>query len=96
MILTGILALTITAGLLSWLLAPLFAGESSQGLHDMPTENLALIQLQDERERLVRILHDLELDYKTGKLTEEEYSPIHAGLTNELGAVLKKLDNLSP
>lgn len=48
--------------------------------------------LPEQRERLVQMLYDLELDFATSKLTEHEYTLLKADLSAELGQILKELD----
>ena len=48
--------------------------------------------LMDQKDRSVYMLRDLELDYTTGKLSEEEYNSLKLELSYELAEVIKKID----
>lgn len=48
--------------------------------------------LQDQRERCVQVLRDLELDRATGRLTDEEYQKMRASVGQELFAIVDKLN----
>ena len=51
-------------------------------------------QLIEQKERILAVLRDLELDSKTQKISEEDYSRSQASLTRELASVLKKLGEI--
>lgn len=51
--------------------------------------------LYDRKERLVRLLKDLELDFSTAKLSVEEHSRMREPLLTELSLVLKQIDHLA-
>jgi hypothetical protein len=51
--------------------------------------------LYDRKERLVRLLKDLELDFSTSKLSVEEHSRMREPLLTELSLVLKQIDQLA-
>jgi hypothetical protein len=49
------------------------------------------IVLLDTKERALRSLKDLELDYAMGKVSIEDFEPTKRALTLEIAAVLKEL-----
>lgn len=51
--------------------------------------------LLEERERLVQILRDLELDHETQKISEEEFGLMNRQIRAELAGVLERLQNES-
>ncbi|HVO29174.1 MAG TPA: zinc ribbon domain-containing protein [bacterium] len=48
--------------------------------------------LDDEKERLLALLHDLEHDFATGKLEETDYRTLSARLKVDAAKVLKEID----
>ena len=52
---------------------PLLSGEQ---LNNLFAERSDLMLLQDQKNRSVNMLRDLELDFSTGKLSKEEYKSI--------------------
>jgi len=88
---TSLIAVLITIGIIWWLLAPHFNREDHQSrmLKGTPVE---VSRLDDERERYLRMLNDLELDYKTGKLGDDEYQILRQELVRDLGKILADLD----
>jgi len=93
-VITYLLALLITLAIVWWLFAP---HSESETLHQkmLKTTPLHITKLEDERERSLRMLNDLELDYQTGKLSDDEYELIRQELVRDLAPVLRELDNLS-
>lgn len=49
------------------------------------------IVLLDTKERALRALKDLELDFAMGKVSTEDFEPTKRALTLEIAAVLKEL-----
>ncbi|MDZ4786700.1 MAG: hypothetical protein SGJ02_11565 [bacterium] len=47
--------------------------------------------LEEEKERLIQILKDLELDYKTEKIAEGEYQTMRERIRFDLAQALEKL-----
>lgn len=50
------------------------------------------VALDEEKERLLASLHDLEHDFSTGKMEEPDYRAISAKLKAETARVLKEID----
>ncbi len=46
----------------------------------------------DQQERMVQVLHDLDLDFATQKISLEEYQDTKARLEGEFAELLKKMD----
>lgn len=53
-------------------------------------------ELEAEKGRLLQEIHELELDYETGKLSDEDHAAIDARLKGRAIEVMKRLDALSP
>jgi len=51
-------------------------------------------QLREERARLLGSLHDLDMEFSTGKLAEVEFSTLRARREAELAAVEQALDDV--
>jgi hypothetical protein len=52
--------------------------------------------LEVAREAKYREIRDAELDYRTGKLSQEDYQAIDADLRAEALAILDRLEQLTP
>lgn len=48
--------------------------------------------LSDQKSRCVNMLRDLELDFATSKLTEEEYRRMKGELSYELADIINKME----
>ncbi len=71
---------------------PLFArGETQRSDADVERQ-----ELEAEKARLVQEIHELELDYETGKLSDEDRSAIEARLKGRAVEVMRRIDALSP
>ena len=53
-------------------------------------------ELEAEKGRLLQEIHELELDYATGKLSDEDRAAIEGRLKGRAIEVMKRLDALSP
>ncbi|HEY7471101.1 MAG TPA: hypothetical protein VIE68_02015 [Gemmatimonadota bacterium] len=53
-------------------------------------------ELEAEKARLLQEIHELELDYQTGKLSDEDHRTIEARLKGKAVEVMQRLDALSP
>ena len=71
-----------------WVLRPHFDPSlSASSLSDAPVQTT----LQDQRERCVQVLKDLELDLATGKLSADEYARMRASVGHELLTIVDKI-----
>ncbi len=50
--------------------------------------------LQEQRDRVLTTLRDLDFDHASGKMQDEDYTPARAKLVAEGAAVMKRLDEL--
>ena len=61
---------------------------------NIPAERIELDDLEAEREAKYREIRDSELDYRTGKLSREDYETIDAQLRGEAITILDRLERL--
>lgn len=73
----------------AFVLAPAFGRPTEQ-----PTDPRAA--LEAAREAALRALHDLELDWATGKLADEDYQAQRAAMEAEAAAILRQLSQRPP
>ena len=81
-----LIVLAVLGGLVVFLTAPLRRpGEA-------PASGARLADLEAAREAKYRELRDAELDHRTGKLSDEDYAVLDAGLRAEAIEILRELD----
>ena len=61
---------------------------------DEATESAEHAELQAARDAKYREIRDAELDYRVGKLSEEDWRALDRGLRAEAVAILRRLDEL--
>lgn len=85
-----LLSLFLALGVGFYLLAPFF--ESQGALAEGPgySDN-HVSRLNDSKERALRELKDLELDFKMGKVNKEDYDRSHTELSLQVGKILEEL-----
>jgi hypothetical protein len=71
---------------------PLFAGAGSPR-SELDVERQ---ELEAEKARLLQEIHELELDYETGKLSDDDHRAIEARLKGRAVEVMQRIDGLSP
>jgi hypothetical protein len=54
------------------------------------------LALVEERDRALAALRELELDHRTGKVSDEDYRALHASLRRQAAASLAALEPKSP
>jgi hypothetical protein len=67
---------------------PYFEGASGSNLE---SNSKSFSALQDQRERCLQVLRDLELDKATGKVSSEEYARMRASVGKELLVIVDQL-----
>jgi hypothetical protein len=82
---SAVLSLCIACYLVSPFVDPVMA-RAAQGI-----ENLSYGALLDSKERALRALKDLELDFAMGKISEEDFESSRHALTIEATAILDEL-----
>jgi|LauGreDrversion4_2_1035121.scaffolds.fasta_scaffold1340902_2 hypothetical protein len=85
-----VLSLVLSLGVGLYLLAPFF--ESRGGLAEEQSVAAESVgRLVDSKERALRELKDLELDFNMGKISREDYERAKDEISIEVGRVLEKL-----
>lgn len=83
----GLLALWIVAAVFWLAVYPLFGGRRTLAARD-----LELRDLEAEKDRLVQELKDVELDYATGKLSDEDREALDQRLKAKAVAVMEAIE----
>jgi len=85
-----LLALLLGVGL--YLVAPLIRHSAPHVAH----ETQEVSSLMAERDRVITALQELDLDFKLGKIPEEDYPAQRTDLLQKGAGVLKQLETLGP
>ena len=90
----AILAAALAAAVIIGVTAPVRAARRPAGPAEQPGPlgEAERADLEAAREAKYREIRDAELDYRTGKLSEEDYRAIDAGLRAEAIAILDRLE----
>lgn len=67
--------------------------DKSAVAHGAP-ENFDLQGLLDERERVLRTIKDLELDFQMGKISVDDHAVLKGRSAEELARILARLDGV--
>jgi hypothetical protein len=86
--------LILVAATAFYILRPLLAADARDPERG-PTTAAEARDLQGEHDMVLASLKDLEDDRATGKLTDEDYTSIHARLSARAVKVMKQLDSLA-
>ncbi len=81
------LSVLVCLGVAWLLISPFFMEYKSSSLIADVDESLF-----DQKERCIRLIKDIELDFQTGKLTEQEYESIKSTQYLELAGILNQLE----
>ncbi len=89
LVLGGLLAVVAV-----WFVARPFLGRETDVLPaEPPPERLAM---EEERDRALGALKELEFDHRTGKISDEDYRGLVGDLRREAAEALKALDRGTP
>lgn len=86
-----VLLLVFVAGAILFVAWPFISGESAVK-ERVSASATRLQQLRDEREAVLIAIRDLDFDYHTGKLTEQDYAAQRELLVQRGVAILKQID----
>jgi hypothetical protein len=93
--LVAVLTLVLLAAVIAVVSRPLFTARASldlSGSEDLPAP--ARTELEVAREAKYREIRDTELDYRTGKLSLEDYEAVNGDLRAEAVEILDRLEAL--
>lgn len=88
LVLAGLWILLGAVWLATWPLLTERAGEDAAGAERR--------DLEAEKDRLVREIHELDLDRATGKLSEEDYRELDASLKRRAVDKMERIDAIEP
>jgi hypothetical protein len=90
-VLTAALVLgALLAAAAVWFVARPLLGRADDRVVELPPERL---ELEEERDRALAALKELEFDHRTGKISDEDYRELVGELRREAGAALRALDS---
>ena len=86
-------AALVLGGLLAaaavWFVARPLLGRGEDRIPEPPAERIAL---EEQRDRALAALKELEFDHRTGKVSDEDYRSLVGGLRREVADALRALD----
>ena len=93
MIIGIVLACLVGLALLAWMLLPLVL-EASGNIAGLSSARSELEDLFVQREGTYATLKELEFDFETGKLVEQDYRELRARYSAEASRILQRIDQL--
>ena len=67
---------------------------ASDALHELDDEERELLEAEEERDRALAALKELEADHRAGRLTDEDYRTVVGPLRREAAQALRSIDRL--
>jgi len=67
---------------------------ASDALHELDARERALLEAEEERDRALAALKELEADHRAGRLSDEDYRDVVGPLRREAAQALRTLDRL--
>lgn len=67
---------------------------ASDALHELDDEEREFLEAEEERDRALAALKELEADHRAGRLTDEDYRTVVGPLRREAAQALRSLDRL--
>ena len=90
--LVALIALALLIAVVLVIAAPLRASREASPAHDAESWDAETQELEARREAKYREIRDAELDYRTGKLSRDDYEAVDATLRREAIAILDSLE----
>jgi hypothetical protein len=56
-------------------------------------EDLATIQLDIQKDRIIEAIREIDMDYQTGKLSDEDYNLLRSRYTAAAGEIIRRIDS---
>jgi hypothetical protein len=93
-VLAAMLTLMLLAAVMAVVARPLLVARTQAGTGKPEESDTAKrSELEAEREAKYREIRDAELDYRTGKLSQEDYEAVNGALRAEAVEILNKLES---
>ena len=91
-----LLAAALAAGMVVIVALPFLRdpAPASDALHEPDAHERALLEAEEERDRALAALKELEADHRAGRLTDEDYRSVVGPLRREAAQALRTLDRL--
>lgn len=77
-----------------WVLKPLW-DKAEQTTVNVPLQQQTLAELEQRRDSAYTAIKDLEMDFETGKIAQQDYQRVRMQLTQQAAVILKQIDRLS-
>jgi membrane protease subunit (stomatin/prohibitin family) len=92
-----ILALLATLGaiVVAFVLYPVFTEATAGVPAELNDADLALADLRDKKAMLYEVIHDLDFEKASGKISEDDYEDTRKSYLAQVAAVMEKLDALA-
>ena len=92
-----ILALLATLGaiVVAFVLYPVFTEATAGMPAELDEAALALLDLRDKKAMLYEVIHDLDFEKASGKISEDDYETSRDNYLAQVAAVMEKLDALA-
>lgn len=68
---------------------------ASDALHELGASERARLEAEEERDRALAALKELEAEHRSGRLTDDEYRAVVGPLRREAAQALRALDGLA-
>jgi uncharacterized membrane protein YdfJ with MMPL/SSD domain len=65
---------------------------SSDALHELDAAERRLLQAEEERDRALAALQELEADHRAGRISDEDYRAVVGSLRRDAAEALRALD----
>lgn len=60
---------------------------------EIAEDDLATIQLDIQKDRIIEAIREIDMDYQTGKLSDEDYDLLRSRYTAAAGEVIRRIDS---
>ncbi|HET8742859.1 MAG TPA: hypothetical protein VFM41_09575 [Gaiella sp.] len=67
---------------------------ASDALHELDPDERRLLEAQEERDRALAALQELEADHRAGRISDDDYRAVVGALRRDAAEALRALDRL--
>jgi len=60
---------------------------------EIAEDDLATIQLDIQKDRIIEAIREIDMDYQTGKLSDDDYNLLRSRYTAAAGEVIRRIDS---